>query len=757
MMNTKGKIETANSGIALHLIRQIAEFLPSMGVLFAFLVLSLFGSVSLAHEQSFFMMPTGNGHGFQLFDSSHGRMVAFLDHPYRYLRPSKDETKDGIERRNLLESLSIGVQLPVQGRKLSNRFYFENELSPLSLAKADFLDETNIIRVRENLPKPVGSVGGSDLVSVEKYFFSPYGLEENALIAVTHLTDPMLVKGARGRAALRFHLGANPVSLVFWQPSLEVIKIPGEKVYRLDQFERPVWVLEGHGLGAIIYVPLQRATGAFCDLFGLHQGRSQEDSRNQLGDRSCVADELGLNLEAPFDGDGNFALMVAYVEDVSLLEQKIATILSWIGGRSSQELLNAARVDWRVWRKNPAIAFRSEDEAKLWRQNEAVLRMSQVREPNSDQFGSHRHGHGMILASLAPGHWTTAWVRDGTYSTVALSRTGHFEEARNSLNFFLNAEPVGKYKSFVDGIDYQISLTRYYGNGEEEADYSGQVTPNIETDGWGLVLWASRQYLDASNDWSWLNKPTRRGTVYQMMLEHVANPVLQQLETAGALADIMKPDSSIWEVHQQNARHFAYTTLAAARGLCDFASIARRSGHQADYEKFKLAAERVREAFAKAFRVKEGYLVAAVERSPETDIDASVVEAFGFDILRDFDSDVAKATLQHFELLRLPSGGFMRSVGESTYQTNEWAYVDYRMASAFLRAGQNEKANQLIDLLTARSTQNFYLLPELYVATASEGPIGSYQGSNPMVGYGAGVMMMAILDRERRLENRRCD
>jgi len=734
-------------------MRHFGTLLQVAAALFLWLALALQASRASAQrlepvrfddERSFFVLPTGNGYGFQIFDSSRGWLLAYLDHPYRYLRPASDEMKDGIERRNLLEGLATDVIFPrTAGDGRSVR------LESLSVGDVNYVEESNILRVTH--------APGSRGAAVERYFFSPFGVDANAMIALVHLTDRRTATGAIVNASLRFHMGANPVSLVFWQPSLDVIKLPGEKIYRLDGLDRPVWVEEGRGLGSMIYVPLQKQSSGTCDIYGLTAPRPPPPSTDEHGDRACVADDLGMLFSAPVDEQGYFGVMMAYVEDVTQVAAQAQQLVSWINGRSSRSILQDALGEWREWRREPSIQFRNQDESKLWRQSEAVLRMAQVREPNIDQPGSRRTSHGMVLASLAPGHWTTGWVRDGVYATVAMARAGHWPEARDSLNFFLNADPVGKYKNYLGGVDYRISVTRYYGSGEEEADYSGQATPNIETDGWGLVLWASRQYLDHSGDYAWLNSLTRTGTVYQTLLEGVVKPIVSQLETTGDLAGVMKPDSSIWEVHQQNARHFAYTTLATARGLCDFASIAKRSGHAADHAVYSVLAGRVRDAFERVFRAPEGYLVAAVERSRETDLDAAVVEAYGFDVLRDFKSDLAKTTLAHLELLKLPSGGFSRSVGDSTYQTNEWAFIDQRMASAYLRMNQREKADALIDMITGRAIKNFYLLPELYVATPSEGPIGSYQGSNPMVGYGAGAYLMALLDREGKLESRGCD
>jgi len=115
---------------------------------------------------------------------------------------------------------------------------------------------------------------------------------------------------------------------------------------------------------------------------------------------------------------------------------------------------------------------------------------------------------------------------------------------KKALTFFLEAE-AGKYKSFVNGADYRISTVRYFGNGEEEADYSGQPTRNIEIDGWGMVLWAARSYVDASGDTEWLSETTRSGeTVYDVLAGGVADAIAANLEETG----MMIADASIWEV-----------------------------------------------------------------------------------------------------------------------------------------------------------------------------------------------------------------
>ena len=152
--------------------------------------------------------------------------------------------------------------------------------------------------------------------------------------------------------------------------------------------------------------------------------------------------------------------------------------------------------------------------------------------------------------------------------------------------------------------------SRYFGNGEEEADYSGESTPNIEVDGWGLALWAARQYVDASGDVAWLSEKTRRGpAVYEVLATGVADALAQHREQNG----IIKPDSSIWEVHDERKKHFAYTTLAAIRGFCDMATLALRAGRADDVQKYQGYTQKASDGFFASFLDRQGAIAGSVE------------------------------------------------------------------------------------------------------------------------------------------------
>lgn len=659
-------------------------------------------------------LTTGNGHGFQIFDTNKNKITHFLEAPYRYLRPRSDPRSDGYGRRNLAYDFYFGLRGPGGGGWLNGG----------TAGDASYLEETNIIKV------PITIAG----ISAETYYFSPFGFEGNAMIAV--LKAP---SASEGFALFNFHMGDGTPDT------------PNANGERLKVLSDGKSIAEsGVGGGAMIYVPITAPSHIDCDnVYGkVSAGQSLSDNR------TCSGTDIVPAFQASLDGD-HMAVATLFVENEADAESMLSQFKTWLSGRGAAQILTDALAEWTAWRKPlpQGLSLCTDDEKKLWRQSEAVLRMGQVRQANT----TSRKNNGMILASLPPGEWHTGWVRDALYSVVALARMGHFAETKMALNFFLNAEPVSKYSSYVSGASYRISVCRYFGTGEEEADYSGQQTPNVEIDGWGMMLWAARQYVDASGDTAWLSEKVRGGvSVYDALSSGVAEPLRKNTESSG----IAKADSSIWEVHDENKKHFAYTTLATIRGFCDFAQLANKASRSSDVTTYRGLASKARDGFLASFVDRDGALAGSIEELAQNQyLDGAVVEAFTWNVLRDaeYQGRTGKATLDVLGRLRVESGGFKRNDdGKSSYDNNEWILIDMRIADALWRAGREAESAGIMQMLIDKASANYNLLPELFNAVRADGAVGKYSGSIPMVGYGGGAYVLTMLDRSGLIEPNDC-
>jgi GH15 family glucan-1,4-alpha-glucosidase len=374
------------------------------------------------------------------------------------------------------------------------------------------------------------------------------------------------------------------------------------------------------------------------------------------------------------------------------------------------------------------------EERAVAEQSISVLKMSQV-----SPYESAARSRGQILACLPPGERNIAWVRDGCYAIMALSRVGLLEESRSGLDFFLNAE-AGFYRSYfhTDGRDYgvgrayQISVCRYSGDGTEESDFNA-AGPNIELDGFGLFLTAYCDYIARSGDSSFVRAS------YPLVAERVADVIPQLIAPNGCI----RQDSGPWERHLPG-KQYAFTSIACARGLSDFAALGRKHG-ALEWQRYQVAAERIRLGIEQTLLIGGKYLkgnVGARRQDEYEYLDAASFEAFGFGIFPD--AKMFSTHLQVYEkYLRIPGRhrGFSRVNGGESYDSAERVFLDLRIASAMCRYGMEQKAHALVRWVTTQSQRNHNLISELYdPRTAADA------GAMPMAGFGAGAYLLALSD-----------
>lgn len=674
--------------------------------------------------ESFQFLVTGNGFGFQVFDVQENAVKQYLERPYRFIRANPGNPDgEGIVRRNLAFDTYFGLRVGTQAAWLGT----------VAPSEVGYENQTNVIR-------SVASVGS---VRSETFFVSPFGYEGNALVMLLRVTN----EGASAQTVSafsihNFKLGSAPNPDEPGANS-EVIAYDGTSQSATET---------GPGGGVMVYAAVGGVDASSCatDVYTTVAGGGSLTplaSCNGTDRVNAFQRDLG---SIPAGESRWWGVAVLFDADGSAANVRAAWS-EWLAGRGPEQLHTDILAEWDAWR-TPPIPGLDSVETKVWRQAETVLRMGQVLEPYSTS--PRRKNHGMILASLPPGGWHTGWVRDATYAIVPLARTGHHAEAKKALDFFLDAE-AGRYASYLNNVDYRISTVRYFGDGQEEADYSGAPTRNIEIDGWGLFLWAARAYVDESGDVAWLDETTAEGdTVYEAIREGVAEALAANLEDNGmAIAD-----ASIWEVHWGNRQHFLYTTATTARGFCDMAALARRAGRNDDIERYRGLSEDAVAAMRTHFIDSNRVLAGSLERLAQGNNyrDGATVDAIAWNLLPANDP-IALATLDALSYLVTPAGGYKRVEGSTDqYDTDEWILIDLRASDSFRRAGNHAKADQLLDWVSGQASVNFDLLPELYNTRSQSGQIGAYSGSIPMVGYGAGAYIMTLLDRGGLMEHSDC-
>jgi GH15 family glucan-1,4-alpha-glucosidase len=240
----------------------------------------------------------------------------------------------------------------------------------------------------------------------------------------------------------------------------------------------------------------------------------------------------------------------------------------------------------------------------------------------------------------------------------------------------------------------------------------------------------------------------------------VVKPLLKNLEAIDH-GLIVSADTSIWEEHQKDKKHFAWSTAMGIVGLENFAEVARRAGDEATRNDVLNQAALLQMGFNAAF-IRGGKLHGTLEEGAKNDIDGALLAIINLGVVTD--PAIVRDTLERMELLKVVSGGYKRvrstytdpAIFEYWYEKEEFLFVDFSLAEVYRREGRNPEAAAILQRIVDKSAVDNNIIPEMYVAVPCSlfpGKIGDPTGALPMVGYGAGEYILRILQREE-LERR---
>jgi GH15 family glucan-1,4-alpha-glucosidase len=746
-------------------------------------------------QRTFFRLASSNGHGAVMLDLSQSRVTHFREHLFASEEPRLDaagvEMWEGnqpqvVKTRDLLYDAYFGLRAGGDQQWLTG--------VPVDLDASGYAGWQ------------AGEVGGTGLATMvqkvgdleaTQFFFAPRGLEHAGMVMAMRLrnTGQRAQSGVSVFSLHNFHLGfGRPGPLAEIGEQGETIENAGGA--GVDMVERAfAGVVVARALAPVAHAGASSTlTPAAENVFAIVDGGGTSDIPDlagvaPTGDGSVSAYQFDVG--ALGAGEERWVGVVfAHHGDPFAAETVRGWLDGWAAGRSAEDVVADEIAGWAAFQGGLTMPpSATAEEARLLRHSAAVLRMAQVRsqqsylrewlstdgEPRYTRFGptldappatlpatvTHR-GAGAVLASLPPGEWTYAWIRDGAYAAAGMSALGMKEEARAALAFYLGAE-AGLFQDYNELASYgmppyQISLTRYHGFGVEETDFN-DFGPNLEFDGFGLFLWALRAYETLTGD------ETLAAEQWPAISAEIADVLLALIDPETGL---IRKDSSIWETHWNGRqRSWAYTSITAARGLCDAGAIAERLGDVAKATAYRDAGIALRAAIAAKLTDASGALASNLEElaSGAGHFDAAVLDGIAMGLFSP-QGRIAHATLTALDAnLLAPAGaGWSRnddrtdhggaedlSPWGSEYDSAEWVVTDLRGAVAMRRTGDMARAERLLKWVRDQSAANYLAVAETY----DEGT-GTYKFNAPMAGFGAGAWALALFDREGALGDPAC-
>jgi GH15 family glucan-1,4-alpha-glucosidase len=690
--------------------------------------LALPAHAGLPPVQAYGLRTTTNGHAAVVVDQATGRVRDFFLHLYRHRSPTETTTDVLYDAYfGLRSSGGQGVWATALPHPAPFAKCPEGKACVADEAVFGYVGTTGIVR----------DVRVQDGVLLQTHAFAPQTLARRAmvLVAVVRNTASTQKKIDLG-LLLNAHVG--PGTPEAGEQAEQILQVSPHALYeKSPQSSHALLYRALDGGGNRTPSGPDSPTGLDVwnpwDKFQKNQAFSTDAVSSVGADRVAGMQWADLTL-AP-GAERTLGVLVLYGENATADALTLQADL-WLAGRTALGVLQDELAEWQAWQgkaKLPQTLTLQEE--FVARRALTQLRMGQVREPNTGPPHANQTPNGQIVASLPPGMWNYTWPRDQAYAAVALTAAGYPDEARAVLDFLL-AGQTGGYQAEV-GAPYLISPTRYFGGGLEESDHN-QDGPNIEFDGFGLVLWQAARYVQASNDLIWLQM------AWPDLRDGAAELLVQFADGTG----LIKPDSSIWEVHWNGKqKHFAYTSQTAVRGLCGAAALAKVVGQGDDAAKYRKAAQGIRNAIQTKLVGTNGALLGNLEESQVSAVDAAAVEAFLDGQLNPVGA-VADATLALWQEKLAAGGGpgFFRNDDGGEYDSKEWLFIDLRLLRWMDRRAALGQVHPWAAPLRQRAMDVALagggILPELLATQGATA--GQFDGAIPMMGFGGGALLLAL-------------
>lgn len=745
-------------------------------------------------QRTFDKMASSNGHGAVMLDLKSAALVHFREHLYAV---------EEFEINGQGQDVWLGNQPQVINTR---DLMFDAFFGIRSNGQQKWLKDLPVMPDQSGYaPFAPGKTGGTgvatmvqqvDSLELTHYVFAPQSLAHAGFVMAIRVknTGASTAAGVSVFSLHNFHMG-NGRPKVFEENN--AVGSNGETIElesgngKTDFIERGfAGVIVGRALSPVAHYATKPAVP---DLFNAVPGGVKD--LPDLVNASYADDSISafqFNLGDIASGAEKWAgIAFAHHGDPFAKAQVQAWLDTYVGGSDAKQLVDKEIAAWNAFQQNTVNipAGVGGDDEILARQSAVMLHMGQVQEtktflrewrtkdgePRYTRMGNvlggppavlpsaveHR-GKGAILASLPPGEWTYAWIRDGAYAVSAMSVLGMNNEARDALKFYLEADS-GRFQSWNQLSSYamppyQISLVRYLGFGTEETDFN-DFGPNLEFDGFGLFLWSLRNYEELSGDKSLVD------AYWPLISNKVADALVGLIDPATGL---IKKDSSIWETHWDGReRHWAYTSITASRGLCDAAALAARVGDNTRADLYKAKGMAIRAAIAEKLRDSSGAIASNLEEL-ETGSgywDAAVVDAIAMGLF-DPKGQTAQATFAGLDAnIKTNAGvGWSRnddykdhggkvdlSPWGGQYDSAEWVITDLRGAVAADRMGDTARADKVIAWIREQSLLNYMAVAETY-----EENTGAYKFNAPMLGFGAGAYVLALAQKSGLLVEPAC-
>lgn len=383
------------------------------------------------------------------------------------------------------------------------------------------------------------------------------------------------------------------------------------------------------------------------------------------------------------DIEANSDVMVDYWITIGKTIQEVSDLNDYVLDRTSSYLMKTTKDFWHAWVNNRNFNYYHLDESvvDLFKKSLLILRA------HVDDNGSILASGDSTLLQYGRDAYCYMWPRDGALSAVALDKAGDYNVSKRFFEFCNDVITKDGYFMHKYRPDKSLGSSWHSWVNKDKVQFP------IQEDETALVLYSLWKHHEFSKDLEFIE------SIYNSLIKKAADFMASYIDEETGLP---QPSYDLWEEKLGVSTFTASSVYAALNSAANFS---RLLGKAENEKKYKVAAERVRDAilkylwseekkmFYKLVNIDNGELII----DPTLDF-SSIYGIYNFRVLDVSDPRVIDSINTMEEIAKkIPVGGVMRHENDDYYKTdknipgNPWIITTLWLAHYYIVRAKEEK------------------------------------------------------------------
>lgn len=367
-----------------------------------------------------------------------------------------------------------------------------------------------------------------------------------------------------------------------------------------------------------------------------------------------------------------------------------------------QERLQATKSSWQDWLSQAQPSLEKVDEKYRGLAKKSLMIIK-----------AHQDKHGGLIASsdssiynYGRDYYNYVWPRDGSFVLLPLIELGYKEEPKKFFQFCIDTMNQDGY------MMHKYQPDRSVGSTWHPLLHRSRPELPIQEDETAITVYAISKYFEVSKDEDYIRH------IYPKF-------ILPCCDFLAGFIDVTNLPHASYDLWEERFATFTYTTYVTLAALEAAAAIAEHLGKHEDLDRWTAAANRIKRGLPQlmsgsgAFR-KSVLLKTGLELEYDDTVDVS--SFYGAFIYGKADSENISNSVQKIEDLlvgKTAIGGAPRYENDAYFRKskdsigNPWLITSLWLAQYYMKNGDKQRSEELIDWAAARATASGMLAEQV--------------------------------------------